>query len=206
MSTGFLVQGQKRQGQKENPLLPVIAVFFLLGVILYTSHYWIQKNALYTASTIGTSMLPTVTPGDTQTVDRMAYMFHPPRRGDVIVFWAPPLALKLAYWSDAKVYEKRVLGLPGDALVITNSTTTINGVQLDEPYVHYHGGLAPGRILYITVPPGDLFVMGDNRAASFDSRAWGMLPESNLIGRVDVDYRPLYESGVFVPDVITVFL
>src|SRR5260221_11185905 len=118
-------------------------------------------------------MLPTVYSGDTQIVDRWANMFHPPRHGDVIVFWAPPVALKLAYWSpDAKVYEKRVIGLPGDSLVITDTTVTLNGRLLDEPYVVYHGSLTPGRTWYLTVPAGDLFVMGDNRAVSFDSRSW----------------------------------
>src|SRR5258708_4734575 len=117
MSTGFLIEGQKRQGQAWNWLGTVVGVFFLSSVLLVASHLYIQKYATYIATTRGTSMLPTVFSGDTQIVDRWAYMFHPPRRGDVIVFWAPPLALKLAYWSpDVKVYEKRVIGLPGDRL------------------------------------------------------------------------------------------
>src|SRR6266446_4405669 len=78
-------------------------------------------------------------------------------------------------------------GLPGDTLVLTGSTVTVDGVILKEPYISSPQNFT-GKT--ITVPPNDYFVMGDNRPDSDDSRDWGILPRDNIIGKAVMVYWP----------------
>ena len=117
--------------------------------------------------------------------DGGAYLFHPPNRGDVIVFVAPP--------DTARDFVKRVIGVPGDTVRIVNGDVFVNGERLEEPYLRRKDSysMAP-RV----VPEGSFFVLGDNRAASDDSRKWGFVPAENIIGMAWLSYWPPAEWQV----------
>jgi signal peptidase I len=126
------------------------------------------------------SMQPTLYPSDYVIVNKLAYRFSgSPQRGDVIVFRYPPN-------PDAIPYIKRIIGLPGDQVHIADGKIYINGQLMFEPYLT----VLTNRGGDWTVPKGNLFVMGDNRNNSSDSRTWGFVPFENIIGRAELIYLP----------------
>jgi signal peptidase I len=126
------------------------------------------------------SMQPTLYPGDYVIVNKLAYRFnHSPDRGDVIVFRYPPN-------PEAIPYIKRIIGLPGDQIHIADGNVYVNGQLVAEPYLV----VSTNRGGDWTVPEGQLFVMGDNRNNSSDSRSWGFVPLENIIGRAELIYLP----------------
>ncbi len=126
------------------------------------------------------SMQPTLFPGDYVIVNKLAYLVtHVPQRGDVIVFKYPPDPTAIPY-------IKRVIGLPGDQLHIADGKVYINGSLMLEPWLK----VTTNRGGDWTVPEGQLFVMGDNRNNSSDSRSWGFVPLGNIIGRAELIYLP----------------
>ena len=126
------------------------------------------------------SMQPTLFPSDYVIVNKLAYRFnHAPQRGDVIVFRFPPD-------PDTIPYIKRIIGLPGDQVHIADGKVFINGQLLLEPWLK----VSTTRGGDWSVPSGQLFVMGDNRNNSSDSRSWGFVPYANIIGRAEVIYLP----------------
>jgi len=126
------------------------------------------------------SMQPTLFAGDMVIVNKLAYRFNnSPHRGDVIVFKYPPD-------PESIPYIKRIVGLSGDQVHIANGKVYINGQLIDEPYLK----VSTNRGGDWTVPDRQLFVMGDNRNNSRDSRAWGFVPFENIIGRAELIYLP----------------
>jgi signal peptidase I len=120
--------------------------------------------------------------------NRLAYRFHDPHRGDIVVFTAPPAAKQQC--SEGGTFVKRIVGLPGEVVSEHAGAVYIDGKPLHEPYVD------PRRRDSMTqtwprVPPDAYFVMGDNRASSCDSREWGPVPRKNLIGPILMTYWPL---------------
>jgi signal peptidase I len=113
------------------------------------------------------------------------YLFHGPRRGDVIVFRYPA--------DPTRDFIKRVVGLPGDTVEVVHGQLTVNGQSIKEDYI------APGTADMTTekkiVPAGQYFVLGDNRNNSSDSRAWGFVPAENIIGQAMFSYWPLDNVG-----------
>jgi signal peptidase I len=128
----------------------------------------------------GTSMQPGLYNNQYVLVNKLAYLFQAPERGDVIVFHWPV--------DTNKDLIKRVIGIPGDVIVIDSTTVRVNGKLLTEPYI-----TAPKNPVGIKekVPPNDYFVMGDNRLVSDDSRDWGFVPKSYIIGKAVLIYWPL---------------
>jgi signal peptidase I len=129
-------------------------------------------------------------------IDKISYRFHPPQQSDIVVFAAPPGA-----GLPDKVLVKRVVGLPGQHLALRHGYVYINGKRLEEPYLNRAflrkecgpgGPSTPetGRSRW-TIPSGDVFVMGDNRCNSTDSRAFGPIPDSSIIGRAFAIIWPL---------------
>ncbi|MBI4289472.1 MAG: signal peptidase I [Chloroflexi bacterium] len=112
------------------------------------------------------------------------FLFHPPQRGDVIVF-EPPL-------PSASDYIKRVIGLPGERVEIKGGKVYIDNQPIAEPYI-----AAPPNYVYPpeAVPPGYYFVLGDNRNNSSDSHTWGFVPLKNLVGKAWVSFWPLDRWG-----------
>ena len=110
------------------------------------------------------------------------FPFHPPSRGDVIVFRYPK--------DPSRDFVKRVIGLPGETVEIHRGDVKIDGEALDEPYLEERDLSSLGPTL---VPPESYFVMGDNRDGSSDSRHWGTVPLENIVGKVLVRYWPPFE-------------
>ncbi len=125
------------------------------------------------------SMQPTLFAGNYVLVNKLAYKWGKPSRGDVIVFKYPPDPEQVPY-------IKRVIGLPGDKIHIADGRVSINNQVLDEPYLRV-ATMQGGNWV---VPDNSLFVMGDNRNNSSDSRAWGMVPYGNVIGKAELIYWP----------------
>ena len=129
-----------------------------------------------------------LSPGDLKSllpftdVDRSEplFAFHPPRRGEVIIFHFPR--------DITRDFVKRVIGVPGDEVEIRRGAVYVNGVELDEPYITHPSEASMPRLI---VEPDSYFVLGDNRRASNDSRDWGAVPAENVVGRAWVSYWPL---------------
>ncbi len=140
----------------------------------------------------GASMEDTFYDHDYLIVDRVSYRFDAPARSDVIIFRYPR--------DPSKYFIKRVIGLPGETIKIDgNSVTIINsehpeGLVLDEPYADTTRAMGS---LTQELGEGEYFVMGDNRDASSDSRVWGTLEESKIIGRALLRLFPLNEVDLF---------
>lgn len=136
----------------------------------------------------GESMYPNFKDQEYVLTSLINLRFHDPVRGDVVVFQAPP--------APDKDFIKRVIGEPGDTVMVKDGNVYVNGQLLDEssflkPDVKTYGGSFLHDGDSVTVPPDDYFVMGDNRPYSSDSREWGFVPKPKLIGESFFSYWPL---------------
>lgn len=136
------------------------------------------------------SMLPTLQIGDRLLVDKIAYKFTDLHRGDIVVFAPPPEARTPEVGNNDLI--KRVIGLPGEKIQVSNGQVYVNDKPLQESYIAQKPLYSYGPE---TVPEGELFVMGDNRNNSFDSHAWGFLPEENVKGRAFLRFWPFNRMG-----------
>lgn len=185
--------GNLRMTKKKNELWEwtkalVIAVL-LAGVIRYFLFAPIVVDGL--------SMMPTLHDQDRMIVSKLSYEIGKPKRFDIIVFHAP----------EGKDYIKRIIGLPGDRIEYKNDTLYVNGKAYKEPYLdQYKKEVVDGpltdpftlkeKIGRDTVPKGELFVMGDNRRFSKDSRHIGTIPLSKVIGKTNMVYWPLSDARI----------
>jgi signal peptidase I len=144
------------------------------------------------------SMVPTLLIGDRVVVSRVSYRLHDPRRGDIVVFTSPyntapkPEPVPIHLWNTfiqsfglstpaGQDFIKRVIGLPGETVEAHDGHVYVGGHQLKEPYLPT--GFSVGDFPPVLVPPHHLWVMGDNRGHSSDSRVFGPIDEKKLIGR-----------------------
>lgn len=139
----------------------------------------------------GASMEPSFQSGDYIFTSKITYKFRPPQRGDVIVFRSPK--------NPDIDYIKRIIGLPSDKILIQNGIVSVNGNPLQESYISattnlWDGGFVKDAVP-ITIPEGELFVMGDNRPRSSDSREFGPIPIDAIIGQVFYRYFPSQKMG-----------
>ena len=123
--------------------------------------------------------------------NRFIYDFESPKRGQIIVFHTPPAAA--ARCGEGGTFVKRLIGLPGETVTEKAGFVYINGKPLKEPYIQK--GRRDTQSGKWTVPKGQYFFMGDNRAQSCDSRQWGTVPRGNLIGEVFFVYWPPNRIG-----------
>ncbi|MEC4816739.1 MAG: signal peptidase I, partial [Scytonema sp. PMC 1069.18] len=131
------------------------------------------------------SMEPTIQPGDRLIVDKISYDFTSPQRGDIVVF-NPTKTLQEDNFHDA--FIKRVIGLPGDKVEVTNGKVYINGLPIKENYIEAKPDYKWGPK---TIPANSYLVLGDNRNDSFDSHYWGFVPRNKIIGRAIFFFWPL---------------
>ena len=139
------------------------------------------------------SMENSLEPGNYVLVDKLTPHFDDYNRGDVIVF-SPPTGFED---GGTTPFIKRVIGEPGDNVSIHDGKVWVNGVALVEPYV-FEGQPTdppPAQSVWV-VPAGELFVLGDHRAASQDSRVFGMIQKSSVIGRAWLRYWPFDGFGI----------
>ena len=186
-----------RRGLAELPLLALIAL--VVAFILKT----FVAQAYYIPSS---SMEPQLHIGDRVIVSKLSYDLHDPHRGDIIVFPSPedhsvddsPLPIRVVRGifegvglakPEKEILIKRVVGLPGETVQAHDGHVFIDGRQLFEPYLPK--GLATETFGPTTVPKGSLWVMGDNRGNSRDSRFIGAIKESDVIGRAILKVWPI---------------
>ena len=185
---------------RELPVLLLVAL--LLAFLLRT----FVVQVFYIPSS---SMVPTLQEQDRMVVEKISYLFREPERGEVIVFAGDEVAtggtdgfdevLTMVgrfvgvIPADAKDFVKRIIGLPGDTVVIEDGTVLVNGVPLDEPYVVNTDDRSFGPY---EVPEGRLFVLGDNRPNSADSRfGLGYVELDKVVGRAAFVLWPLDRAG-----------
>lgn len=116
--------------------------------------------------------------------DAADFIFGAPKHGEVVIFQYP--------LNRERDFVKRVIGVPGDTLEIRNGQVIRNGEEVDEPYVARQSSASYEEI---RIPEGHYYVMGDNRRGSNDSRDWGLLPETDIIGRAWFRYWPAERLG-----------
>jgi signal peptidase I len=121
--------------------------------------------------------------------NRLAFRFSDPKRGQIIVFRTPPKAGQCGAGDAGATFVKRLIGLPGDVVSERDGQVYVNGAQLSEPYVD-PAFRDNETASWPRVAPGHYFFLGDDRAHSCDSRTWGTVPRSKLIGPVLVTYWP----------------
>lgn len=143
----------------------------------------------------GSSMAPNFSDGDYLLVDELTYRLRAPERGEVVVFRYP---------RDESVYFiKRIIGLPGEKVQIRNNKVTIfnssykEGLSLDERYSYFSKNCPTPTEGTFSVPKDAYFVLGDNRYCSFDSRNWGVLPQKDVVGLVQIRLWPPASLRVF---------
>ena len=166
-------------------LFETLKMVILALVIVLPIRYFLFQPFLVS----GNSMVPSFEDGDYLLIDEVSYRFREPERGEVVVFRAPP--------HPSSRYIKRIVGLPGETVLIEEGTVSIirdgQTFILNEPYL---GNLESIDKFEMNLLNNEYFVMGDNRQFSSDSRNWGPLPERNIVGRAFFRAFPLMRIEV----------
>ena len=158
------------------------AIAILLALIIRT--FLVQPFKIPSGS-----MRPTLMEGDRILVNKYAYRYRDPKRGEVIVFKSVE--------GNKKDYIKRLIGVGGDEVEIRDGKIWVNHQVLEEPkifreFFYYNRGDYGSEGKSIHVPEGNYFVLGDNSGSSLDSRYWGYVPRRNLIGRAFLIFWPFH--------------
>jgi signal peptidase I len=178
-------------------LLGVVVAAVVVAVLLRTF-------VVATYSIPSGSMEPTLQVGDRILVDKLSYHLHGVDRGNIIVFSTPPH--EDCAGPPVSDLVKRVVGLPGETISLSGGRVLIDGRILPEPYLPagvrtdtYPGPSSAAYSLHhaYRIPAGDVYVMGDNRSRSCDSRYWGPVAESTIVGKVDMRIWPPSRLGFF---------
>ena len=178
------LQRRNRSVWREYAEALIVAVLLALAIRAFVVQAFVIPSG---------SMLPTLRIGDYLLVNKFVYLFRPIRRGDIIVFKFPQ--------DETRDFIKRVVGLPGETLEIRDRQVFIDGKPLYEPYAVYSeppllGSPVPYHLGPIVIPPGHLFMMGDNRDNSLDSRSWGLLEESKVVGEASIVYFSIRSADI----------
>jgi signal peptidase I len=153
-------------------LIEVIAFTLLVFLVI--------RFAVQSFRVDGESMEPGLHTDEYVLVDKVTYLFHAPERGDIIVFHYP--------LDTSRDFIKRVIGVPGDVVSTTSTSVIVDGQTLHEPYISVPFNFESDKW---KLGPNEFFVMGDNRNNSLDSRSWGMLDKSYIVGKVEAVYWPV---------------
>jgi len=161
-------------------------VVFVGSLFIVVYLFILQPNQIK-----GSSMVPTFYNGNYIFTSKITYKIRQPHRGDIVVFHSPK--------NHDIEFIKRIIGLSGDTVLIKNKELYVNGVLLQEKYISAKTTLVPGSFAQegvpIHVPQGQLFVMGDNRPRSSDSREFGTIPKDSIVGQVFYRYFPVDKIG-----------
>ena len=162
----FSVQNFKVEGSSMQPTLTE-GQYLLVNKIVYAR---VNRDSL-------ASLLPFV--GDDERSADQLFAFHTPAPGEVIIFHCPR--------DPSRDFVKRVIAGPGDTVEILEGQVYVNDEARDEPYITHPDRRTASKV---EVPPGEFYVLGDNRRASNDSRDWGTVPAANVVGRAWLSYWP----------------
>jgi signal peptidase I len=167
---GWLLEAVREIGETVIPAV-IIALFINLFLAQATQ-------------VLGQSMEPTLHSSQRVVIEKVSYRLHGPRRGDIVVIDSP---------DQSEMLIKRVVGLPGETIEVRNGRVIIDGEPLEETWTSRQGG---GNFGPQTIPPLHVFVMGDNRGASNDSRNFGPVPIDDVVGQAWISYWPPAELGL----------
>ncbi|HWD55966.1 MAG TPA: signal peptidase I [Acidimicrobiales bacterium] len=188
-------------GGKPNRWIIELAGVVVVAVVVA---FLLRTFVIATYSIPSGSMEPTLQIGDRIVVDKLSYDFHGVDRGNIVVFSTPPN--EDCGGPPVADLVKRVVGLPGESISVSGGNVFINGRLLSQSWLpsSQQGKTYPGPspapyALHhaYRIPQGDVFVMGDNRMSSCDSRYWGPIAESTIVGKVDLRIWPLSRLGFF---------
>lgn len=164
-------------------LWEIIEVVLVAGIAVFVIRTYVVQPFLVS----GQSMEPNFQGGNYLLIDEVSYRVEDPQRRDVIVFRYPG--------NEKTFYIKRIIGIPGDQIVVNSGQVSVNGEIINETYL-------PDDVRTVgninrKLDSGEYFVMGDNRDFSFDSRQWGILPQKNIIGVVRLRLFPLNKIAIY---------
>jgi len=202
-------EAEGRRKKEHPPLIREVPVLVLISLVVALVIKSLLVQAFFIPSS---SMEPTLMPGDRVLVNKLAYRFGDVGRGDVVVFENPDPAFlpdrnilgSVFHWlgeglgfaqPEDEDLIKRVIGVAGETVEIRDRTVYVDGQPLGEPYLTRDARAAMGDYGPVTVPEGMLFVLGDNRGNSADSRAIGFVPEDRVVGRAFVIIWPPSDVG-----------
>lgn len=168
-TSNWLVRAMREIGETVIPAV-VIALFINLFLAQATQ-------------VLGQSMEPTLHSAQRVVIEKVTYRFHGPRRGDIVVIDSP---------NQSEMLIKRVVGLPGETIAVRDGRVYIDGDLLEEPWTTKYG---PGSYGPKVIPPLHVFVLGDNRGASNDSRNFGPVAIETIIGHAWISYWPPEDIG-----------
>lgn len=171
-------------------LTETLVIGFSLFLVVYL--FFMQPHQVN-----GQSMVPNFQSGEYVLTDKISYRFRAPKRGEVVVFHAPPEAH--CQEGTGCDFIKRIIGLPGDQVEIKNNGIYVNNEKLQEPYIPPGYDTYPGqytRDKVIILEQNEYFVSGDNRPYSSDSRAWGPITIDEIVGRAFFVYWPPKAAGI----------
>ena len=166
----------------------MVVVGVAVVVALFVRAYVVQTYFIPSGS-----MEPTLNIGDRILVVKLAYRFTSPATGDVVVFKAPPAEAAQCERPAVKDLVKRIVGLPGQTISSQGDVIMINGHPLHQNWPHINP--LGAQITTQTIPAGHYFMMGDNHPFSCDSRVWGTLPRSDIIGKAVLIFWPPSRFG-----------
>ena len=167
---------------EENNLKQYISTVLIAIIIAL----FIKTFLFSTTYVVGTSMYPTLHEGNMLFVNKIPLYFSEPNRGDIVVFKAPD--------NPRKDYIKRVVGVEGDTILIQDGKVYLNGEILEEDYIE-EGVITKTYDEYKwEIPKNHIFVLGDNRGASNDSRVFGLVPLDKVVGVANFRYYPFGEK------------
>ena len=170
----------------------IVEVFLIAIIAVAAIKYFLIQPFIVN----GASMEPNFSDGNYLLIDEISYRLADPQRGDVVVFRAPT--------NQSIYYIKRVIGLPGEKIEITSDKVIItnkehpNGAELQEPYLESALSPNPFGTIVMTLKDSEYFVMGDNRSNSLDSRRWGPLVRSDIVGAVRLRLWPVSQLSFLV--------
>lgn len=182
-------------------ILKKIGVFFLdiiQTIVLALSVFIVMYLFLFQPHQVkGNSMYPNFHDKEFILTDKISYRFGDPKRGDVIIFKAPSTEPCAEIECE---YIKRIIGVPGDTIKISQGKIFINNQLLIEPYLPNNLTTSPGSFLKedveVKIPPNEYLPMGDNRNYSRDGREFGTIPRSSIIGKAWLRYWPFNKIGI----------
>jgi signal peptidase I len=185
-----MLKGQKQKSAFREWVESIVIAFIMA---MFIREFFVQAFKIPSGS-----MIPTLLVGDRLMVNKLRYGpkvrftdqrlpgFTKPKRGDIIVFIYPE--------DPKRDFIKRLIAFSGEAVEIKDGDIYVDGKRIEEPAIdktfYYNRGKYGFEGQSIKVPPGHVFVLGDNSASSHDSRFWGFVPEENIIGRAELIYWP----------------
>lgn len=176
--------------EKKDSWLDIVKFVLITAAIVLPIRFFVAQPFLVS----GPSMEPTFMDKDYLIVDELSYRFQNPKRGEVVIFRRP---------EENKYLIKRIIGVPGDTVVLEGDKITITNAENPEGFVFDQSFVVNKKSeskLTVILDGTDYFVLGDNRPVSFDSRGWGPLPEKDIVGRPLLRLYPFNRIGAWPGD------